>query len=103
MGDVASLSIVATDQSPLVRAEAAYGLACAAAEGVGDLRVTATLRRLIADRGRATGIAVAQVIAEAADAAALLELRGLLADHPSAEVRRLVGGSDDADDEDGEG
>lgn len=100
VGDVASLSIMASDQSPLVRAVAAYGLAHAVAHGVGDPRVTSTLRRVIADRGRATGIAVAQVVADAADAPALAAVRGLLADHPSAEVRRLVSCSDDAIDED---
>jgi len=104
IGDVASLSILATNQSPLVRAEAAYGLAHAAVNGPGDPRVTSTLLRVIADRGRATGLAVAQVIADATDAAALAEARGLLADHPSAEVRRLVRESnhrDDKEDDDG--
>jgi hypothetical protein len=89
-GDVASLSILATDRSPLVRAEAAYGLARAATDHIDDPWVISTLRRAIGDRGRATGIAVAQVIADATDAAALAEVRTLLADHPSAEVRRLV-------------
>jgi hypothetical protein len=99
-GDVASLSILAMDRSPLVRADAAYGLARAATDDVNDPRVISTLRRVIADRGRATGIAVAQVIAETTDATALAEVRALLATHPSAEVRRLVRGSNDADDKD---
>ncbi len=102
-GDVASLSILATDQSPLVRGEAAYGLARAAAEGIGNHWVRSTLRRVIADRGRATGIAVAQVIADATDAAALTDARDMLADHPSAEVRRLVGGDNDVDDKEADG
>ena len=99
-GDVASLSILAMDRAPLVRADAAYGLARAATDDVNDPRVISTLRRVIADRGRATGIAVAQVIAETTDATALAEVRALLATHPSAEVRRLVRGGDDADDKD---
>ncbi len=102
-GDVASLGILATDRSPLVRAESAYGLAQAAMDDVDDPRVISTLRRVIADRGRATGIAVAQVIADATDAAALAEVRNLLADHPSAEVRRLVRRGNDADDKDDDG
>jgi hypothetical protein len=54
-GDVASLSILATDQSPFVRAEAAYGLARAATDDVGDPRGHIDMRRVIA---------VAQVIAD---------------------------------------
>lgn len=90
-GDTASLTILATDDSPLVRGQAAYGLARSAASSAGnDPGVLPVLRQVIADRGRATGIAVAEAIAEATDPAALADLPDLLSDHPSSEVRRLA-------------
>jgi hypothetical protein len=90
VGDIASLIVLATDQNPLVRMEAGYGLAQAACEDACDPRVITALHRVIADRGRATGLAIAEVIADATHTAAFADLSGLLANHPSAEVRRLV-------------
>lgn len=90
-GEIGSLAILATDPSPLVRAEAAYGLARAAADGVDTHTVKSTLRQAIGDRGRATGLAVSLVFEDSGNSPPLFEARGLLADHPSAEVRRRAG------------
>jgi hypothetical protein len=91
--DVATLSVLVADRSPIVRGEAAYGLARAASEDEGgDPRVLPALRRAVVDRGWNTGVGVAQVIAEAPDQGVFAELRELLADHPSREVRWLAGG-----------
>lgn len=99
-GDAASLAIFAQDPSPFVRAEAAHGLARAAADGDDTPLVASTLRRAIGDRGRATGLAVSRALEDAADVTALADVRGLLADHPSAEVRRRACGDNATDDND---
>lgn len=87
--DVATLIVLGADRSPIVRGEAAYGLAHAAAEDMNvDPRVLPALRRAVADRGWNTGFGAARVIAETSDQEVFADLPDLLSDHPSREVRR---------------
>jgi hypothetical protein len=83
-----ALLTLVRDQDPLVRTQAAGGLAQLAVSNRGGEAVPVALRAAAADPGRATPIAVAAVLGATDELPTELEaIRASLVDHPSAAVR----------------
>lgn len=83
-----ALLTLVRDQDPLVRTQAAGGLARLAVSNRGSEAVPVALRVAAADPGRAAPIAIAAVLGATDELSAELEaIRASLVDHPSAAVR----------------